>query len=54
MRAWYVVDNDKHMTAASMKMEKAIESALLSLEYSLVRYCWIYHPPTKKKTAGTR
>jgi hypothetical protein len=37
-----------------MKMEKAIESAPVTLEYLPVRYCWICHTPSRNKTAGIR
>ncbi|EYB32079.1 hypothetical protein FG05_35120 [Fusarium graminearum] len=34
--------------------EKATKSAPVAPEYLLYRYCWIYHSPKKKKTAGMR
>jgi hypothetical protein len=54
IKVWYVADNDRHVTAVNMKMEKAIKSAPVTPEYLLVRYCWIYHSPSRKKTAGMR
>ena len=51
---WYVADNDRHVAAVNMKMEKAIKSAPVTPEYLLARYCWIYHSPSRKKTAGMR
>jgi len=51
---WYVADNDKHVTADSIKMEKAIKSAAVTPEYLLARYCWINHSPSRKITAGMR
>lgn len=54
IKVWYVADNDRHVTAANMKMEKAMTSAPVTPEYLLARYCWIYHWPSRKKTAGKR
>jgi hypothetical protein len=51
---WYVADNDRHVTAVNMKMEKAMKSALVIPEYLLARYCRIYHSPSRKITAGMR
>jgi hypothetical protein len=51
---WYVVDNDRQVTAVNMKMENAMISAPVTPEYLLVRYCWIYHSPSRKRTAGMR
>jgi len=54
IKVWYAADSDKHMTAANIKIEKAMKSAAVTLEYLLARYCWIYHSPSRKKTAGIR
>jgi hypothetical protein len=54
IKVWYIADKDRHVTAVNIKIEKAIKSAPVTPEYLLVRYCWIYHTPTKKKTAGIR
>jgi hypothetical protein len=54
IKVWYVADNDKHVTAVNMKIENAIKSAPVTLEYLLVCYCCIYHSPRIKKTAGMR
>lgn len=54
IKVWYVVDNDRHVTAVNIKMENAIISAPVTPEYLLVRYCWIYHSPSRKKMAGIR
>jgi hypothetical protein len=51
---WYVADNDRHVTAANIKMEKATRSAPVTPEYLLVRYCWMYHSPSRKTKAGMR
>ena len=39
IRVWYVADNDRHLTAVNMKMEKAMKSAPVTPEYLLARYC---------------
>jgi len=36
-KVWYVVDNDRHVTAVNMKMDKAMKSAPVNLEYLLAR-----------------
>lgn len=54
IKVWYVADKDRHVTAVNMKMEKAMKSAPVTPEYLLARYCWIYHSPSRKKTAGMR
>ena len=54
IKVWYVADNDRHRTAVNMKMEKAMKSAPVTPEYLLARCCWIYHSPSRKKTAGMR
>jgi hypothetical protein len=53
-KVWYIADDDKHVTAVNTKIEKAIKSVLVTLEYLLARYCWICHSPSRKRTAGIR
>jgi len=54
IKVWYVADNDRYVAAVNMKIEKVMKSALVTPEYLLVRYCWIKHSPSRKKTAGMR
>lgn len=54
IKVWYVADKDRHITANNIKIEKAMESAPVTPEYLPARYCWIYHSPSRKKTAGMR
>lgn len=54
VKVWYIAENDKHVAAAIIKIEKATRSAVVILEYLLVRYCYIYHSPSKNKRAGMR
>jgi hypothetical protein len=54
IKVWYVANNDRHVTAVNMKIEKAMKSALVILEYLLARYYRIYHSPSRKITAGIR
>jgi hypothetical protein len=54
IKVWYVADNERHVTAVNMKMEKAMKSAPVTPEYLLARYCWIYRSPRRNKMAGMR
>jgi hypothetical protein len=54
IKEWYVADNDRHVTAVNMKMEKAIKSAAVTPEYRLVRYRRICHSSSRKNIAGMR
>lgn len=54
IKVWYVADSDRHVTAAVIKIEKAMRSATVTPGYLLTRYLWMYHSPNRKKTAGMR
>lgn len=54
IKVWYVADNDRHVTAVNMKMEKAMKSAPVIPGYLLMRYCWTYQLLSRKETAGMR
>ena len=54
IKVWYVADNDRHVAAVNMKIEKTIKSGPVTPEYLPARYCWIYHSPRRKTTAGMR
>ena len=52
IKVWYVADSDRHVTAANMKIEKAMTSAPVTPEYLLARYCWRYHSRVGRKRPG--
>lgn len=54
IKVWYIADNDRHATAVNIKTEKAMKSATVTPGYLLARYCWTYHSPSRKTTAGMR
>jgi hypothetical protein len=41
IKVWYIADNNRHITPANIKMEKATKSVAVTPGYLPERYYWI-------------